>query len=277
MKILITGSSGFVGKYLVKKLSTKHVVVRYDLKTGQNVLDEKLLLSKLKSVDVVIHLAAFISAEESWKRPKEYFVNNSLGTLSVIRNSIKAKVKIFLFFSSAAVKARPLTPYAISKISSEKILKLYSNDINVITIRPENIYGAGQKESYGYVIHNFIKAIKHNRPVQIYGDGLQVRDFIYIEDVVNFVNNLLMIREIKSGTTISLGSGRETKIIDLAKLVGRIIGNQVKIEFLPKRKEPRKSVADIKTLYQVKIDANKFIGLKEGIQKLIKIGYSNDL
>jgi UDP-glucose 4-epimerase len=103
MKILVTGSSGFVGTHLVKKLSVEHEVIGYDLKNGQDILDETLLSEKLKNIDVVFHLAAFISAEESWRKPREYFNNNSLGTLSVIKNSIDAGVKQFVYFSSAAV------------------------------------------------------------------------------------------------------------------------------------------------------------------------------
>ena len=273
MKILITGSSGFVGTNLVKILSSKHQIVRYDIKEGQDILDEKLLSKKLRGVDLVIHLAAFISAQESWEKPEEYIKNNSLGTLSVVRSSIKADVKKIIFFSSAAVKAKPLTPYAVSKISAEDILGLYKKNINVVVVRPENIYGPGQKEAYGYVIHNFIKAVKNREPIKIYGDGNQTRDFIYIDDVINTVGKIIDM-DIKSGTVISLGTGKETRIIDLAKMVMKILGRKIRINFLEQRSEPRKSVANAKKLREISIDNNNFIELKFGVAKLVKLQYN---
>ena len=273
MKILITGSSGFVGKHLVKKLSRNHKIATYDLIKGQDVLDSELLAQKLKDVDLIVHLAAFISATESWQKPMEYMKNNALGTLSVIRCAIDAGVKKIIFFSSAAVKAKPLTPYAISKISAEEIIKLYSEKINTVIIRPENIYGSGQKEAYGYVIHNFIKSVQAGKSVNIYGDGYQTRDFVYIDDVVQTVQKLIKLKTM-SGTVISLGTGKPTKIINLAKTTMKILNKEVEIKFSNERNEPRSSFADVKTLSKIGIDAKKFVGLKEGVKKLIKNQYT---
>lgn len=268
MRILITGSSGFVGEHLVKKLSSKYQIVKYDLKNGQDILNEKLLLSKLKDVDVVIHLAAFISATESWYKPMDYMRNNALGTLSVINCAIQTGVKKIIFFSSAAVKVKPLTPYAVSKIAAEELARLYSDKINTIIVRPENIYGPGQKEAYGYVIHNFIKAVREGKEIIIYGNGNQTRDFIYIDDIIETVEKLLEMK-IDTGTIISLGTGKETKINVLAKEVMKILNKKTKIKFSKVRNEPRKSVADIKTLSKLGINAKQFIGLGEGIGNLV--------
>lgn len=265
-KILITGSSGFVGKHLVKRLSEKHEIVGFDLVDGQNVLDSKLLSEKMAGVDIVVHLAAFISAMESWKKPLEYFENNTLGTASVVNCAKKAGVKKIIFFSSAAAVAKPFTPYGVSKINAEKILLLYKDKINVVIVRPENIYGDGQKREYGYVIHNFINAVRSGSPIKIYGDGEQGRDFIYIDDVVATVEKLIE-KDIESGTVVSLGTGKETKIIDLAETVMKVMGEPTKIEFLPRREEPVGSVADIRVLSGLGIDPKEFVGLEEGIKK----------
>jgi nucleoside-diphosphate-sugar epimerase len=268
MKILISGSSGFVGTHLTKKLLKKHEIVTYDLVNGQDVLNSNLLSQKLNGADLVIHLAAFISATESWKKPMDYMRNNALGTLSVIDCAIKSGVKKMIFFSSAAVKTKPLTPYAVSKIAAEEIVKLYSDKINVAIVRPENIYGPGQKEAYGYVIHNFINAVKEGHGINIYGDGNQTRDFIYIDDVVKTVEKL-METKIESGTVINLGTGKETKIIDLAKEVMKILNKKTKVNFSKIRNEPRRSVADIAVLSKLGINTKRFIGLEEGINKLV--------
>lgn len=273
MKILITGSSGFVGTHLVNKLSESNQIIRYDLDDGRDVLNSELLSQKLKGVDLVIHLAAFISAEESWNKPDEYFKNNALGTLSVARCSIKSGVKKIIFFSSAAVKATPLTPYAVSKIAAENILNLYKDKINVVILRPENIYGSGQKEAYGYVIHNFIKAVKSGTKIIIYGNGSQSRDFVYIDDVTSVVENFLE-RKIDSGSVINLGTGKSTRIIDLARKVMKTLGKHVDIRLLEKRLEPVKSVADTDLMTDIGIDFKNFVSLEEGIRELLKLQYN---
>ena len=267
MKILVTGSSGFVGTHLVKKLSKKHQIIKYDLVDKQDILNEKLLKLKLQGVDVVIHLAAFISATESWEKPTEYMRNNVLGTLSVVNCVIKSGVKKMIFFSSAAVKVKPLTPYAVSKINAEEIVKLYSDQIETIMVRPENIYGLGQKANYGYVIHSFIKAVKSGDSMNIYGSGNQSRDFIYIDDVVDVVEKLITSK-VKSGSVVSLGTGKQTKIVDLARLVMKVMHKKITIKHSDKRKEPWKSVANVKTLLGLGINVKKFVNLENGIRKL---------
>ena len=93
MKILITGSKGFVGSHLTTRLKKNNEIVGYDLKEGRDVLNEDLLDKYLKGVDVVIHLAAFVDGNESWKKPETYLINNGLGTYKVIKCAIKNKVK----------------------------------------------------------------------------------------------------------------------------------------------------------------------------------------
>lgn len=274
MKILVTGSSGFVGKHLVKKLSKNHTIVRYDLKIHKDILNEKLLAKELKGVDLVVHLAAFISAQESWEKPKEYMENNALGTLSVIRNSMNAGVKKIILFSSAAVKAKPLTPYGVSKKCAEDIAKLYKDKVNIIVLRPENIYGPGQREACAYAVHNFIKAVLNNRPINIFGDGKQSRDFIYINDVVETVAKLINL-ETKSGQVISLGTGNETSILTLAKTVMKVLGKHDDIKFLDRQVEARKSVGDIKKISELGINFKKFVSLETGVKNLLKTQYKN--
>lgn len=269
MKILITGSSGFVGKHLISKLSAYNEVIGYDLQNGEDVLDERLLLKKLKGVEMVIHLAAFISVQESWEKPEEYIRNNGLGTLSVVKNSIKAGVGRFIFFSSAAVNVKPITPYAVSKMCAENILKLYEKDLSIVVIRPENIYGIGQKASYGYVIHNFINAIKRNKAINIFGDGNQTRDFVYIDDVISTV--VQVIDQRLTGGVLSLGTGKSTSINELAQIIGNILDKRVSKVYLPFRDEPRTSKADLDTLKKVGIECENFSTLDIGIKKLLEL------
>lgn len=267
MKILITGSKGFVGTHLTNRLKKDFEIISYDLKEGKDIFDEKLLNKSLNNVDVVIHLASFVSGIESWKKPEEYLVNNGLGTYKVIKASIKNKVKRIIIFSSAAVYGDPLTPYGASKIFAETIARSYNDQIEVIIIRPFNIYGVGQNPSYGYVIHNFANSIKTKKTIDIYGTGNQTRDFIYVKDVVKTVEKLINI-DIPN-KIIDLGTGKSYKILDLGRLIGKTLNTRYRINFLAARKELLESKSDTKVLKSIGIDPSKFTNLSDGLKEIL--------
>lgn len=267
MKILITGSSGFVGKHLVKRLKKKYDVIGYDLKIGRDIFNDKLLDKCIKKVDVVIHLAAFVSGVESWEKPQEYLLNNGIGTFKVIEAAIKNKVKKIIVFSSAAVYGNPLTPYGASKIMAETITKSYQDKIEMIIVRPFNIYGLGQNPAYGYAIHNFAKGIRRDKQIEIFGTGNQTRDFIYIDDVIRTVEKLIKIKS--SNKVIDLGTGKSIKIINLAKLIGKILNIEYDIIYSKARNELFSSQADTKGLQDIEIDVSKFVKLEEGLIKTL--------
>lgn len=264
MKILITGSKGFVGTHLSRLLSKKHEVVEYDVKNGKNIFNLKLLNENLKGVDVVVHLAAYVDGNESWEKPVDYFTNNGIGTFKVIAASIKNKVKRIIIFSSAAVYGKPLTPYGASKIFAEAIATSYKDQIETVVLRPFNIYGKGQNPAYGYAIHNFYRGIKNKGEIEIYGDGNQTRDFIYIDDVIKTVETMLTAK-IPAGP-IDLGTGREVKILDLAKPVGKIVGKPYSVKFLEPRNEIKRSKANTIGLKKMGINALNFRSLKDGLK-----------
>lgn len=269
MKILITGSKGFVGTHLAKSLRANHEVVDYDLKDGKDIFNEKLLEKHLNKIEVVIHLAAFVSGIESWEKPEEYLLNNGIGTYKVIKAAIKKGVRKIIIFSSAAVYGDPLTPYGASKIFAETISKCYKNQIEIIIVRPFNIYGVGQNSAYGYVIHNFAERIRKKRQIEIFGTGNQTRDFIYINDVINTVEKLINIKSLEQA--IDLGTGESIKIVKLGKLLGKVLNIKYKTIYSDARNELFESVANAKALQDIGIDASKFtkleIGLKETLLK----------
>lgn len=268
MKILITGSKGFVGTHLINRLKKNNEIISYDLKEGKDVLDEELLNKYLKGVDIIIHLAAFVDGNESWKKPEKYLINNGLGTYKVIKSAIKNKVKRIIIFSSAAVYGSPLTPYGASKMWAEAAARSYSDQIETVIVRPFNIYGKGQNPVYGYVINNFSKGIKENGKVNIYGNGNQTRDFIFIDDVIDVVEKL--IKSKVSSNPIDLGTGKETKISDLAEVIGKILQKKYKINYLKERKEPLKSRANIIMLKEMGFKPDRFIKIEDGLKLLIK-------
>lgn len=268
MKILITGSSGFVGRRLSEHLSKKHKIVGYDIKEGADIFDTGLLNKKLKGVDVVIHLAAFVSGSESWNKPEEYLMNNGMGTFKVIKSAIKNKVKRIIIFSSAAVYGKPLTPYGASKLFTEAASESYKDQIETIVVRPFNIYGKGQNPAYGYAIHNFYNGIKNTGKIEIYGDGSQTRDFVYIDDVINVVEFLLTSKV--PTLPIDLGTGIEIKISDLGHEIGKLVGKPFKVKYLKSRNEIKRSRADTKDLKSLGVNVLGFKKLKEGLKLTLK-------
>jgi UDP-glucose 4-epimerase len=267
MKILITGSRGFVGTHLVKRLQKKHEIVSYDLKDGEDVADKIKLSKKMKGCDVAIHLAALVSVSESWEKPYDYLHNNGIGTFNLINEAINAGVKRVIYFSSAAVYGNPLTPYAASKLWGENICEVYKNTTEILTLRPFNIYGPGQNLSYGYVIHNFIEGIKKEGKITIYGNGYQTRDFISIDDVCDVVEKMLTQKI--PNEPVDLGTGIETKIIDLAGMVGKILNKDFEVKYLKKRNEPYDSVADTNKLSLLGFEVSNFKKLEIGLKNLI--------
>lgn len=267
MKILITGSKGFVGLHLTAELSKNNSVVGYDLKEGKNIFNSKLLDKHMNGVDVAVHLAAFVSGIESWDKPEEYLRNNTLGTLKVLQSAYKNRVKRFILFSSAAVYGKPLTPYGASKIGAEAIAECFRDKMQIIIVRPFNIYGKGQNPAYSYVINNFINGIKKSGEIEIFGTGNQTRDFIFIGDVVMAVTKLLRINFPKGA--IDLGTGQETKIINLAKVVGKLMNKKFKIIYKDSRQEPVRSRADTKLLKSININNDKFVKLEVGLKNLL--------
>lgn len=268
-KILVTGSSGFVGSHLIKNLRDKYEVVEYDIKEGRDILNEKLLHKLVKGADAVVHLAALVSGPDSWERPGEYFRTNGLGTLNVFLAAIKSGTGRIIHTSSAAIYGNPLTPYGASKQSGESVAEVYKGQIETVVLRPSNIYGPDQNPAYGYAIHNFITGIKGRGEVEIFGDGKQTRDFINIEDVIDVIRHFLISPVPEK--PVDVGTGKEIEIKELAVIIGKLLKKNFKVKYLPARKELYKSRADTSVLEECGINPKNFHSLEDGLKKLFKI------
>ena len=278
MKILVTGGAGFIGKHLVKYLLKKnHSVTIFDnfsnsTKNSTSILIKlgvKIIEGDIKKINeiqnasinqnIVIHLAAKISVSESIKNPMETFQNNVDGTKNVLIACEKNNVEKIILASSAAVygegipkiklteesKMNPISPYGKSKVKMELETKEFeiNNNVNCIILRFFNIYGIGQTPEYAGVITKFIERIKENKPLKIFGDGLQTRDFIAIDDVIDSIYNAILYG--KSGT-YNIASGKTTTIKEIAELMISINGKKLDIEYTNEQKgDIRNSEADI--------------------------------
>ncbi len=302
MKILVTGGAGFIGKYLVNFLIKKgNDVTIYDnfsnseKKQTKAIVDERVkiiegdicelkdLIDAIEDHEIVIHLAAKISVDESIKNPSETFQTNTVGTKNVIVACKKNGIKKLIVASSAAVYGEgikneklneesgknPISPYGESKLKMEEELKnsILKNNIKIIILRFFNIYGIGQSPEYAGVITKFLRKIKNNESLNIFGDGMQTRDFISIQDVVNSINNAIKYNQ--SGI-FNIASGEEITIKKLAQLMISLSEKKLDVHYLsPKEGDINFSEADV-SLAKNKLKYICKIGIKDGIKELMK-------
>ena len=248
-KILVTGGAGFIGFHLCKKLLefTPNLTIYDNLSSGklENVKDlpkanfvkgDILDLKKLCNVekaDLIFHLAAQVVVPYSMENPIEDFETNARGTLNVLEKARKDNARL-VFASSAAVYGNPTkipTPedydpnpfscYGLSKVVGEEYCNIYVNQygLDITILRFANVYGS---RCHG-VISDFLDKINENpAKLEIIGTGLQSRDFVHVSDAVDALM-LSAVRENALGQTFNIGFGKTTKIIDLAKLILKIL------------------------------------------------------
>ena len=269
MKFLITGGMGFIGSYLVDYLLKQgNEITILDNFSNSNKKSMKKIennnlkiiegdigkindvLNSIKNQEIVIHLAAKISVEESIKNPKETFDVNVSGTKNIINACEKSNIKKLIVASSAAVygenlsniklketsKTNPISPYGESKLLMENEIKktqIKNKKLNCIILRFFNIFGKGQSTEYAGVITKFIEKISTDETIEIFGDGLQQRDFISIYDVIESIDNAINNGE--SGT-YNIGRGETITIKELAKIMVAYSKKNIKISHLPPKK-----------------------------------------
>ena len=261
--ILITGGKGFIGGNLVALFPFAET---YDLKNNQDILDYKKLLKSVKGKDVIIHLAALISVEDSRKKPGEYYLNNVIGTYNVIKAGIEMGCKTIIFASSAAVYT-PDNPYGLSKKIGEDLMFEYRHKIQAISLRFFNIYGVGQNPEYAGVIDKYFQATKDKKILKITGDGKQTRDFIAVSDITQIIKIIIEKgNKIKSGSVFEVGTGRSITINKLANIFAK--KHKLSIKHLHNQSIGIfNSRAKNKSLLKI-IGDYKFKSLKNGLKEL---------
>lgn len=244
MKILLTGSMGFIGTSLINNLSGNYTFVTLNPvdHTRINILDRNKL-NDLDKVDAIIHLAAKTSISNSISNPYEVYFTNVLGTLNIldfarykgIKNIIN--LSTFVYGSPKYLPINevhpvdPHTPYNKSKLVSEKLCEYYSNDndLNIVTLRPFNIYGPTQKPSF---ISIAIQNVLSNKIVKLSRQGTQ-RDFLFIDDFLDLIDKIL--RDFPKGYCVyNVAYGKSYSLENIIEMIETITNIKANIEYDPK-------------------------------------------
>ncbi|MFO0752904.1 MAG: SDR family oxidoreductase [Thermodesulfovibrionales bacterium] len=282
--VLITGGAGFIGSNIAEEMLSQGygVCIVDDLSTGKrenlagmrddprlsfqqgSILDSALLRDLIRSngISLVCHQAARPSVAKSVKDPVRTVEVNITGTVNLLHVAAECGCRRVVFASSSSVYGdspelpkvepmpfRPKSPYAVSKAADELYGDVFSRlyGIEVVGLRYFNVYGRRQDPSsdYAAVVPKFIAQALGDEPLTIEGDGMQTRDFSYIDDVVR-ANISALTREVVSGRVFNIACGSRISVLDLARLVIEITGSGSSLSYLPARQgDVRDSLADI--------------------------------
>lgn len=281
MRVIVTGGAGFIGAHLVEALlKWGHTVTVLDnLSSGDaafldglainfveaDVADFDRVQTAVAGCDVVFHLAALVSVPQSIADPVLNHSTNVTGTFHVFEAARLAGVKRVVYASSAAVYGNlpglpkredmplhPDTPYAMAKRTAELTAAVYSElyQIKTVGLRFMNVFGPRQDPGspYSGVLSIFCQRSLENKPVIIYGDGQQTRDFVYISDVTKAIMAAGFSQWWGGGkaAVINIGRGQQMSLNDIIQTLEEINGRSIEVRYLPSRKgDIKHSVADI--------------------------------
>lgn len=295
---LVTGGAGFIGSHLVDRLlNLNHRVIVIDNESSDghddyywngessnhkiDICDYGAMrhIFQFHNIDYVYHLAAKVSVQESVEFPLPTFITNALGTANILELSRVFGVERFIYSSTSAVygesnpvpsledmKEDPQNAYAIGKMSGEQLVRSYNRlyGMKTATFRYTNVYGNRSRHTgtYAPVVTRFIDRHREGKPLLIFGDGEQRRDFIHVSDVVS-ANAAISYTNLDTwGETYNIGYGKNWSINELAEKISP------NVEYLPAREgEMRETLADISKVkknltWKPKIDMMDWISTK---------------
>lgn len=226
-----------------------------DVRFIRGSITDTTLLSTLfqeHKFDYVYHLAAYAAEGLSHFIRRFNYENNLIGSINLINESIKHKVKCFVFTSSIAVYGKgqlpmhedsipqPEDPYGISKLAVEQDLRCAHDmfGLDFVIFRPHNVYGEYQNlgDKYRNVVGIFMNQLMQDKPLTIFGDGLQTRAFSYIGDIAPIIANSVNVNAAKN-QIFNVGADQQCSVKDLAEEVCKAMGKAGKIRFLEARNE----------------------------------------
>ena len=273
---LLTGGAGFIGAHLAKNLIDRgdKVIILDDLSGGfEENLPEKAifirgsitdheLLEKIFNeyeFDFVYHLAAYAAEGLSHFIKRFNYTNNLIGSVNLINESVKHKVKCYVFTSSIAVYGalpppmkedmtpEPEDPYGIAKFAVEQELKVTHEmfGLNYVVFRPHNVYGEFQNlgDKYRNVVGIFMNQLMQGKPMTIFGDGSQTRAFTYVGDITPLIAESAL-REDTYGEVFNIGADKNYSVRELADEVIKAMGIAGEVNHVEARNEVLHAYSD---------------------------------
>lgn len=304
IRILVLGADGFMGSNLVKSLvqNDRYSIRAFDLfRYGQSknlgdvqkdveifsgdFLNREDVRHALEGVDYVFHFVSLTTPGSSMQDPFIDVDTNIRGTITLLDESVNASIKKVIFASSGGAiygnsakkllgendVTNPISPYAISKLTIEKYLEYYrvSKGLPYLALRYSNPYGPGQNifGSQG-VIPIFLNLVRQGKPITVFGDGKNVRDYMYIDDAIDITRKIFEMD--MRHNLYNVGSGEGTDINRLISVIEEVSGIRVRIDRRPMRSvDVRSIVLDVSRISN-EIGFTSGIDLKEGISRTWK-------
>jgi UDP-glucose 4-epimerase len=287
MRAVVTGGAGFIGSNLVDALLARgdEVTVLDNLATGkrENVAPEARFLEQdiraddlVLDADVVFHLAAQADVNTSVQRPAYDAAVNVLGTVNVLEAARRSGAQVVFSSTGGAIygdverpapeetERRPVSPYGIAKLAGEEYLRGWNriHGTRHVVLRFANVYGPRQDSGLeGGVVAIFLERMARAEPTEIYGDGGQTRDFVYVGDVVA----ALLAGAGRDGGTYNVGTGAETSVGELHALCRAASGRDEPPSHEPARLgDARRSVLDV-SLIERELGWRPQVSLEEGL------------
>ena len=292
--ILVTGGAGFIGGHLVAALAPDNDVTVLDdgsagdlgalpdgvTLTEADVRDADAVADAIAEVDLVYHLAAVVSVEESVDDPVRSHAVNVDGTLAVLEAARETGARAVVT-SSAAIYGAPETvpipetappdprsPYGLEKYAADRYARLYAElyGADTVVLRPFNVYGPGQTGEYAGVITAFAGQAAAGGPLTVHGDGSQTRDFVHVDDVVAAFRRAGTADV--AGRAFNVGTGTAVSIAELAALVAELTGDPAIVHTERRPGDVDRSCADV-TAAREALGYEPSIELADGLRRLL--------
>lgn len=302
--VVVTGCAGFIGSTLCERLTNRGdrvlgidsfddyyspAVKRRNLVALADQSQFKFLEGNLRELPLrrylregvrVIHLAAQPGVRGSWgKKFHRYVENNVYATQSILETLTRADVPArFVYASSSSIYGeapggptaedqlpRPISPYGMTKLAGEHLTRLYcrTGNLTSVCLRFFTVYGPRQRPDMAF--HKFFRAVHEDRPIQVYGDGRQIRDFTFVDDIVDGI--LSAAEAPVHGEVFNLGGGAPVPLETAIKYVGEAAGQSPTIRHAPPQAgDPQATWADIRRARRL-LRFRPRVSLREGLKR----------